>query len=303
MARITVEQTALVDPRFELLGRLLESNRHEALGRMLLIWNACQERESYTLAAKFVSAVLGHPQGAAWLADECELAEWVDDATLRIKGTEGRIEWLAKKRAAARENGSRGGRKPISNQERTDVGSPPVSHRLQPATPPAPAPAPAPAQEDTPPAPPRGGDAPAKSKCPPEKSEAMAHHEAMGYTFSFVAWWGHYESNGWKVGKVAMRNWKASMAQAEAQGWFRPDEARQRAMVGKQVGPPPPDTRTPEQRKADEAQEEEGRLLVAAQRRADRLGVNPYLLGLARTVQEIEKLIADHGTRTAVGVV
>lgn len=147
MARINVDQKALTDPRFDLLARFLKASRHDALGRMIRVWNECQERESFTLPAALVGVIMGHRNGAKWVA-ESDLAEFVDENTLRIKGTEGRTDWLAAKRAAARANGSRGGRP--TNRPKTNVGSSPDSPGFPAETPPAPAPAPAPAKKKRP---------------------------------------------------------------------------------------------------------------------------------------------------------
>lgn len=126
MPRVNVEQKALTDPRFDLLGRFMESNRHESLGRMILVWSECLERSSYTLPERLVGAILGNRDGAQWLV-ESGLAEWQTkpakktEGVVRICGTEGRIEWLATKRKNARINGMKGGRP--NNQPETDVGS------------------------------------------------------------------------------------------------------------------------------------------------------------------------------------
>jgi len=39
------------------------------------------------------------------------------------------------------------------------------------------------------------------------------HHKDEKYTFDLEEWYNHYESNGWKVGRVVMKSWKACMAQ------------------------------------------------------------------------------------------
>lgn len=48
---------------------------------------------------------------------------------------------------------------------------------------------------------------------PPAKTEALAYHNLMHYRFNFEEWFNHYESNGWRVGKVPMKNWTACMTQ------------------------------------------------------------------------------------------
>lgn len=47
------------------------------------------------------------------------------------------------------------------------------------------------------------------------EAEALEWHRSKGYTFSFERWLGHYDSNGGKVGKNAMKSWKGSMVTFE----------------------------------------------------------------------------------------
>src|SRR3990172_4708665 len=124
MARVNVEQKALSDPRFYILARLLGSEEADlALGRMLHVWNECIERETYVLSKAILCAIFGETEAPEWLVLS-ELAEAVGSDEYRIKGTRGRIEYLAIKRATARKNGALGGRpigsrrKPKSNQHR-----------------------------------------------------------------------------------------------------------------------------------------------------------------------------------------
>ena len=44
----------------------------------------------------------------------------------------------------------------------------------------------------------------------PTVEEVAAHVREKGYLFSADAFWNFYESKGWMVGKVHMRNWKAA---------------------------------------------------------------------------------------------
>ena len=145
MARVNVDSQALIDARFAVLASLMGSGDPDlALGRMVRVWMQCIERETYALTDSVIVALFrGETNAPEWLIT-AELAERIEGG-LRIKGTQGRIEYLAEQRARARQNGVKGGRprKPTSvlgnNQRRG--GS---------KTSPAPAPALTPALKETP---------------------------------------------------------------------------------------------------------------------------------------------------------
>jgi hypothetical protein len=139
VARISVEQTALTDSRYRILAGILGIDHHSAIGRMLLIWNECQERETYSLKAVVIDALFGL-EGAAKAVVEADLGEPLGvseteplgvNTEIRVRGTRGRIEWLARRRKDGREGGKKGGRP----RKKTPGG-------LRAETPPAPAPAP-----------------------------------------------------------------------------------------------------------------------------------------------------------------
>src|SRR5687767_12450297 len=91
---------AFADARIELLGDVAGYNRFEALGRLAHLWRVCTQRKAYVVSTSLVIATLG-PKGVEALL-ESELGERADEGRIRVRGTEGRIEWLeAKKRAAA----------------------------------------------------------------------------------------------------------------------------------------------------------------------------------------------------------
>ena len=146
MARINVEQKALTDPRFAVLSRLAGmADSDHALGRMIRVWNECQERESFTLSDRLVSAIFGSDEAPNWLV-LCELGsrnypqggKHVGEGLIRICGTAGRTDWLKRRRNDGRKGGVKGGRpkKPLG-----------VIKNARQETPPAPAPAPALTQE------------------------------------------------------------------------------------------------------------------------------------------------------------
>ena len=100
MARINVEQKALSDPRFTALARLRKYDDPDlALAKMVRVWNECIERSSYSLPCWVVEAIFCDSDAPADLVT-VELAEWESDDRLRIKGTEGRTEYLGDLRAA-----------------------------------------------------------------------------------------------------------------------------------------------------------------------------------------------------------
>lgn len=104
-----------------MLARLMgSSDRDAALGRMIRVWMECIERETYWVPFFLVETIFDSADAPKWLVDS-DLAEPIKDG-LRIKGTEGRIEYLALKRANARQNGKLGGR-PKTKKPVTDVGS------------------------------------------------------------------------------------------------------------------------------------------------------------------------------------
>lgn len=52
---------------------------------------------------------------------------------------------------------------------------------------------------------------PARRFVPPTREEAEAYCAEKGYTVDLNAWFAHYESNGWKVGRNPMKDWRAAI--------------------------------------------------------------------------------------------
>lgn len=80
------------DPRFKLLGVLLGSTRQDAVGRMIDVYAWCTEQNSQKISKKLLDAI-GERAGFSDMLIEADLAE-CENEVCRIKGTEGRIEWL-----------------------------------------------------------------------------------------------------------------------------------------------------------------------------------------------------------------
>lgn len=62
--------------------------------------------------------------------------------------------------------------------------------------------------------PPEPPKAPAKRFKPPTEDEVRAYCKAKGYVLDPARFVSYYESNGWRVGKNAMKSWQAAV-----QGW------------------------------------------------------------------------------------
>lgn len=248
MARVNVEQKALIDPRFGMLGiRLLqeelgndaaenvttETARCVGIGRMCIVWNSCIETGSYTLTEQQIFILLGTHRGVEFLL-EANLAERVSKKQLRLKGTEGRTDYLEKKRVAGETSGHLGGEfghlgaahGVKGGRPRTTPVKPPVTGGNEtPVKPPliAPALTPASKEESTP----LVADAPTKA---PRKSAKQLVEElsvdadlrTYGLDIGVSAeglieeWRDYYRSNGYRVGKNPIANARASLM-----GWMR----------------------------------------------------------------------------------
>lgn len=100
------------DGRFKLLGKLLGTNHFDAKGRMIDVWEWCTDRETYFISEALLNAI-GERDDFADCLVAADLAEKTEQG-VRVKGTEGRIEWLAAKRA----NGRLGGRPKEEDEEK-----------------------------------------------------------------------------------------------------------------------------------------------------------------------------------------
>ena len=104
-ASVRVEGDALTDPRFARLGKLLGSNADEALGKMIRVWSYCTTINAHSLPPEDVDALVAR-EGFSGLALEVGLAEAQENGAIRICGTKGRIEWLAKLRRNSEKGGN-----------------------------------------------------------------------------------------------------------------------------------------------------------------------------------------------------
>lgn len=101
MSSVRIDAEAFADIRITMLAELAGYNAYEALGRLAHLWRYCTQKGTYIVPAEFIYASLRiEPDGfiATGLGERVEQG-------IRVRGTEGRIEWLAERRAAARAGG------------------------------------------------------------------------------------------------------------------------------------------------------------------------------------------------------
>lgn len=104
VANATVHYSVWSDQRYELLAMHLSVTRFDAIGRMALLWSECTDRETDVPPEWIVNACLGTKTGGGEILERSGLAEKVAEG-YRIRGCRERIEWLAKKRLAAKKGG------------------------------------------------------------------------------------------------------------------------------------------------------------------------------------------------------
>lgn len=99
MGNVKVDDMALKDPRYVVLGRALGTTKFDALGRMVELWAYCTEKQTYFMTETSID-ICADREGFYNLimSPEIDLGERQDDGSIRIKGTEGRIEWLGRLR-------------------------------------------------------------------------------------------------------------------------------------------------------------------------------------------------------------
>jgi hypothetical protein len=101
-AAVRIESDAFGDARFDVLGNAAGYNRFEALGRMAHLYRYCTDRCLYIVSEAAIVACLG-PKGVEAII-AADLGER-QAGGIRVKGTQGRIEWLTDLRKSASEGG------------------------------------------------------------------------------------------------------------------------------------------------------------------------------------------------------
>lgn len=186
MPSVRIEDDAFGDLRYETLAQVAGlADADHARGKMARMWRQCTAERIYILTEAEVCAVLG-PRGVSAII-AARLGDQVSRG-IRIRGTKGRIEWLAN----LRENGKKGGRPRKANKEtrqkpsgfgESNPPSPSPSHS------PVSAPAPVQGSEIAPAAPSSEPDKPAKAK-----RKAEAKPTPPGYAATIATFHAAYEA-------------------------------------------------------------------------------------------------------------
>ena len=103
MSAVRLDADAFGDPRIEYLAKLAGYSEYEALGRLAWLWRYCTARQLYALEPAIIESHLAIEADALVKAG---LGEHSFDGRIRIRGTEGRIEWLAKLRVNSKAGGA-----------------------------------------------------------------------------------------------------------------------------------------------------------------------------------------------------
>ncbi len=112
MPSVRIEDDAFGDLRFDILATEAGlADADHARGKMIRLWRQCTAENVHTLPEAVVVSVLGSRGVSALIV--ARLGE-KNSHGVRIKGTKGRIEWLAN----LRKNGAKGGR-PIGSKTKT----------------------------------------------------------------------------------------------------------------------------------------------------------------------------------------
>ena len=105
-ATVNIEAKVWGDVRFRVLAKALGCDIYSAVGRMAALWGECTERDSYYLPPDLVAMYLDIEVADvdSVLCHRAGLAEATPEG-IRLRGTEGRTEWLAKNRRRASAGG------------------------------------------------------------------------------------------------------------------------------------------------------------------------------------------------------
>lgn len=113
---VRIETAAFKDIRFVLLGKRLGTTKYDAFGRMAELWEECTQRETYFLTEEMTNVIAGCENFVDLICDENIALGEKTERGIYIKGTNGRIEWIAKLRKNSRKGGKKTRAKWLANK-------------------------------------------------------------------------------------------------------------------------------------------------------------------------------------------
>lgn len=117
---IKVYERALDEPRIKLIGRKLQLSEFDVLGRFNKLWALCYRRRSAFLRLVDAEIVTGELPGFIAAAIAEEMADLVDESTLRIRGAEDAIASLLAFDALSELNSGKGKKSGESRRQKSE---------------------------------------------------------------------------------------------------------------------------------------------------------------------------------------
>lgn len=188
-ASVRIEAKAFDDPRFGILARHLGlADGLHALAKVARVWQWQAEEYSpdsptYVVPTDILEHYLGTGAGEALVKSRLAYSEPTGSGGsvgYRMRGAEGRIEWLH----AKRENGRKGGRPNKNKPTGFDSGSPGGTDSEPGSNPLSPSPLPAPVRTENTPLTPLKGGSPKRSRKPTHSDEQV---DAAKRTLAHIA--------------------------------------------------------------------------------------------------------------------
>lgn len=104
MPPVRIDAKVWNDWRFKALAKSMSRELPWAIGAMAMVWRHCTENQTYSVSRSALETIVENP-GFVDSMITCGLGEVLENGEIRVRGTGGRIEWLAVLRERARKGG------------------------------------------------------------------------------------------------------------------------------------------------------------------------------------------------------
>lgn len=236
--RVNVDSSVITDPRFKLLAKRLGISLREAIGSCLFVWMTCYERRTKTLETMEVDAA-AEIDGFADALIGVTLAHLDARGRVVLHGVEARIRFLKEQSAKGSKGGKNRRKSSASSQVTSEANAkhmlsekPEVAQAYSltlPLAPSLPLALPLFEEEDTAAEPPPRDSEPKPTRkifTPPTLEDVTAYCRERGNSVDPKRWIDHYTSNGWKVGKNPMKDWRAAVRTWEGNNFHPKPQTR-----------------------------------------------------------------------------